>query len=106
MNGTKTQATEETLDILDVEQYALNNQRKPPAKQYRIRIDDDHYVVDVPSMTGRQLLELSHHLPPERFCLYQKIRGDRKKIELNDIADFTAPGVERFETIENCEQAG
>lgn len=106
MNTTDTQAPEEIVALVDVEQYARSGQRKPPAKQYRIRIDDEHYVVDVPQMTGRQLLELSKHTPVECYAIYQKVHGDRKKIGYDEYADFTAPGVERFETIEHCEQAG
>lgn len=99
-------ATAEVLEELDVEEYARSGKHKPPAKRYRIRIDDERYIVDVPKMTGRQLLELSKHVPVERFAIYQKVHGDRKKIGLDEFADFTTPGIERFETIENCEQAG
>ena len=48
---------EEALEeLVDLEECASKGQKPPKAKQYRIRIDGQKYVVDVPSMTGRQLL--------------------------------------------------
>ena len=86
--------------IIDIEQYAKEGKKIPMAEHYRIRIDKEHYVVDVPEMTGRSLLELAGKNPPERFALYQRMQGNKpKKIELDEIADFRTPGVERFMTL-------
>lgn len=85
---------------IDIEQYAKAEKEIPHAKHYRIRIDKNHYVVDVPEMTGRALLELAQKKPVERFALYQKLHGGQTvKIELDNMADFRAPGVERFITL-------
>lgn len=87
-------------DVIDVEQYAKEGKEIPHAKQYRIRIDKEHFVVDVPEMSGRGLLNLAGKTPPERFALYQKLHGGQtKKIELDQIANFQEPGVERFMTL-------
>jgi len=87
-------------EIIDIEQYAKDGKEIPQAKHYRIRIDKEHYVLDVPEMTGRDLLNLAGKIPPERFALYQKLHGGQpKKVELDEIADFRTPGVERFMTL-------
>ena len=87
-------------DIIDLEEYAKNKKKPPKAKHYRIRIDHVKYVVDVPSMTGRQLLELAKKTPPDRYRIDQKLHGGAtKRIGLDESADFTTPGVERFQTL-------
>ncbi len=90
----------EIKEVVDVEQYAKEGKPIPTAKQYKIRIDKQHFVVDVPEMTGREILKLADKTPPERFALYQKLHGGQtKKIELDQTADFREPGVERFMTL-------
>ena len=87
-------------DVIDIEEYAKAGKKPPKAKNYRIRIDKDRYVVQVGEMTGHQILELAGKNPPERFRLDQKLHGGQtKKIELAEVVDFTAQGVERFMTL-------
>jgi len=86
--------------IIDIEEYAKEGKVIPEADQYRIRIDKQHYVVRVPEMTVGQLLALAGKQPPERFSLYQKLKGGETRIvELDQTADFRTPGVERFMTL-------
>mgnify|MGYP001197157994 CR=1 FL=1 len=86
--------------IVDIEQYAKEGKDIPAAEKYRIRIDKEHYVVSAPAMTGAQLLALAQKQPVERFSLYQKLKGgETKKVEYGQVADFRAPGVERFMTL-------
>jgi hypothetical protein len=96
--------TEEQLqevdEVVDLEEYARAGRKPPKAKQYRIRVDRDRFVVNVSQMTGRQILELAGKQPPERFRLDQKLHGGQAvKIELAEVVDFTTPGVERFMTL-------
>jgi len=87
-------------EIVDIEEYAKTGQKPPKDKRYRIKIDKEKHVVDVPSMTGRQLLELAGKTPPEQYMIVQKLHGGkRERIELDEEADFTTPGVEKFETM-------
>ncbi len=87
-------------DIIDIEEYALADKKVPKDRKYRIRIDKIKYVVDEPSLTGRQILELAQKEPPERFQLNQKFKGGRvEPIGLDDDVDFTHPGIERFMTV-------
>jgi len=90
----------ESDEVVDVEAYAKAGKPVPPAKKYRIRIDKEHYTVEVPSMTGRQLLQLAQKTPPEGFEIRQKLQGGQlKKIGLDEETRFDAPGVERYVTL-------
>lgn len=106
MNPEKLPTTNETItetvsdEIIDIEEYAKTNRKPPRAKSYRIRIDKQHYVVNVSAMTGRELLNLAGKAPPTNYMISQKFRGgETKKIGLDEKADFTTPGVERFMTL-------
>ena len=94
------QPSDEILDLVDLEEYGKSNRTPPKAKRYRFRIDKQHYVVEVPSMTGLELLVLAGKTPPDRWTISQKLHGGQaKEIGPNDVADFTTPGIERFMTI-------
>jgi hypothetical protein len=87
-------------EIIDLEEYAKADRKPPRAKSYRIRIDKKHYVVHVPAMTGRELLNLAGKTPASDYVIFQHVRGKKpEKIGLDEKADFTTPGVERFRTI-------
>jgi Multiubiquitin len=93
--------------IVDIEQHAKNDGGKaPPAPQYRIRIDKEQFIVDVPTMTGRQLLELAKKIPVEHWMLNAKIKGQIKPVGLDEVVDLTAPGLERFMTLPKDQTEG
>ncbi len=90
----------ETEEIIDIEECAKTNRKPPKAKHYKIRIDKQYYVVRVSAMTGRDLLNLAGKTPATNYMISQKFRdGEAKKIGLDEKADFTMPGVERFMTL-------
>ena len=98
--NTETNKKNETEEVIDIEEYAKANRKPPKAKSYRIRIDKQHYVVNVSAMTGRELLNLAGKVPATNYMISQKFRGgEAKKIGLDEKADFTTPGVERFMTL-------
>jgi hypothetical protein len=87
-------------EIIDLEEYAKAERRPPHARRYRIRIDKQYYVVSVSSMTGRELLNLAGKTPATNYMISQKLRnGEARRIGLDEKADFTMPGVERFMTL-------
>lgn len=102
-NNTKPKqadSAELLLDEVDLEQFAKAGKNPPKAKAYRIRVDKDHFSVPHETRTGREILVIASKQPPEAFILTQKMRGGVvKTIELNDIVDFTTPGIERFNTL-------
>jgi len=88
------------MEVIDIELFARKGERPPVGRKYRIRVDKTVLVVDGPTITGRQILELAGRVPPERYRLDEKLRGgETRKIELTDVVDLTEPGVERFMTI-------
>jgi hypothetical protein len=90
----------QTDDVIDVEELAKAGTPVPRGARYRIRVDKTVFVVDGPTITGREILVKAGRVPPERYRLDQKFRdGSTKKIELNDVVDLTTPGIERFMTI-------
>lgn len=108
MKETKDQAktdnsspdVDELDEIIDLEEYAKSDRKPPRARRYRIRIDKQHHVVETPSMTGRELLTLAGKTPATNYMISQKMRGgEAHRIALDEKADFTTPGVERFMTL-------
>ena len=91
---------ESLVEIAEIEEFGKKNQKPPKAKKYQIRIDKEKYIVEVYQMTGRGLLELAKKMPTERYTISQKLHGGQvKEIGLDEITDFTTPGVERFMTL-------
>lgn len=99
-SGTIPDTDEEIHEEVEIEVYGKKNVRPPKAKKYVIRIDKVKYTVQVPSMTGRQLLILAGKTPPEKYSISQKLHGGQvKPVGLDEPVDFTQPGVERFMTL-------
>ena len=100
-------ASEELIDEVDIESTASTGQRRPRARQYRIRVDRERFLVDVPTMTGREIIELASRTPPENWLLSQKLHGGKVlNIALDMVVDFRAPGVERFMTLPKDQTEG
>ncbi|WP_227817364.1 multiubiquitin domain-containing protein [Nitrogeniibacter aestuarii] len=97
MNSEKQQVED---NIIDVEEYFAAGKEVPSAKQYRIRLDKQQYVVDVGYMTGREILALAGKTP-EKFLLRLKAKGGVEPVDPDQVVSFLAPGVERFMTIPN-----
>lgn len=99
---TNASSQEEVLDeVADLEEYAARGARVPRCRGYRIRVNDKHIVVHHAVVRGREVLELAGLLPPERYCLQLRIRGEKPRIVgLDTQIDLTAPGVEHFEAEE------
>ncbi|WP_374572368.1 multiubiquitin domain-containing protein [Phenylobacterium sp.] len=93
-------------EVVDIEVYVREQKTVPLARAYRIRIDKPYYVVEVPKMTGRQILELAGKNPPEDYVLRQIIHGQPVKVEHNAVVDFRTPGVEKFKTMLKTAQDG
>jgi hypothetical protein len=93
--------------IIDIEEYSKAGKNVPKDHHYRIRIDKTHYTVEVPGMTGKELLELAGKSPVDQYNIYQKLQGGQSvEIAFDQFADFTAPGVERFITIAQDQTEG
>lgn len=91
---------QDDADVIDLEETSRRGADPPPdAKKFRIRIDKEHFVVDVPEMTGAQILGLVNK-DPGRFKLVLRLRGGQTRvIKPDEKVDFRAPGIERFNTM-------
>ena len=90
----------EADEPVDIESCAQNGYEPPRARRYRIRIDRQHYVIDRPTITGRELLELAGKTPHTRFRIDQKLRGGEvKRIGYDEVVAICEPGIERFMTV-------
>lgn len=88
-------------EVIDIEAFAKEGKAVPPGHDYKIKVDKVQYTVQTATMTGREILILAGKTPPERYILQQKINNQVKRIGLDEVVDFTEPGVERFMTIPN-----
>ena len=99
---TQHKGSQDEADVIDLEEHAKAKKPIPPHEQgrrYRIRIDKEHRTVDVPNLTGAQILALVGKTPTG-YRLDQKLHGGQtKKIEPSESVDFTKPGVEKFMTL-------
>jgi hypothetical protein len=94
-----------SFEVIEIESFAREKKPVPKGHKYRIRIDKTHYVVDVPHMTGAEILGLAGK-SPEGWLLSEKVHGQMLPVEPVQDVDFTAPGVERFATIAKEVQEG
>lgn len=86
-------------EIIDLEEWAKANKKPRRAKGYRIRIDKEYKIVEVHSMTGRQILGLVDK-SPETYLLSQKLRGGRvEPIKEDEVVEFHRHQIERFQTL-------
>lgn len=86
-------------EIIDIEQYAKEGTNPPKGKRYRIKLDGINYEVPG-SLSGRQILEYANKRPIERFQLNIRLKGGLvKKVDYEEIVDFSMPGIEKFMTL-------
>lgn len=87
-------------EIVDIEECPQADRPRPRRQLYLIRIDRESFLVEVPCMTGRDLLTLAGKCPSEQYQIFQKLRsGKLDMVGLDEKADFTEPGLERFVTL-------
>lgn len=86
-------------ELIDLEEWAKADRKPKRAKRYRIRIDKEYFVVEVHSMTGREILALVGKTP-ETYLLSQKFRGGRvEPIKADQVVEFHRHQIERFQTL-------
>jgi uncharacterized transporter YbjL len=91
---------EDENEIIEIEVFSKNGKAVPKAKKYKIRIDNEKYLVATDEMTGQQLLELASKQPFNQYAIFQRLKGGQtEKVEYEDIVSFLAPGIERFMTL-------
>lgn len=86
-------------ELIDLEEWAKANKEPKRAKRYRLRIDKEYKIVEVHSMSGRQILALVGKTP-ETYLLSQKFRGGRvEPVKADETVEFHRHQIERFQTL-------
>ncbi len=90
----------EIIELVELEEHAKHHGTSAPhAKHYAFRVDKTRIVVDVPTITGAEILAKVGKTPAE-YKLYQHKRKHQPiLIGANEIVDLREPGVERFTTM-------
>lgn len=92
--------TTNEAEVIDLLEYAKAGKKPPKGKKYKFKVKNKVYEVSVETMTGREICEMAGLIPPEMFRLDMKMKGNVwKKIGLDDVIDFTTPGIEKFEYV-------
>jgi hypothetical protein len=86
------------IEIIDVETFVREKKPIPHGQKYKIRIDKDYHTVDVPRMSGEQILGLAGKTSAG-YLLSEKVSGQMRPVAPDQVVDFTAHGVERFATV-------
>jgi hypothetical protein len=86
-------------ELIDLEQWAKAGRKPQRAKRYRIRIDKEYKVVEVHSMTGREILALVGKTS-EKYLLSDKLHGGVvEPIKPDQVVEFHRHAIERFQTL-------
>lgn len=93
------------IEIIDLELFIREKKPIPHGHKYKIRIDKQYYVVDVPQMTGEQVLGLAGKTSAT-YLLSEKVHGQMRPVPPSEVVDFTSRGVERFATVPKEVQEG
>jgi hypothetical protein len=99
---------EEIIDeTIDLEEYAKVGKRPPLAKGYRIRVNNQPFVVFEPNPTGHAILTIAGLLPAEHYTLRVKLAGEKpQKVELDQHVDLRRPGIEKFKALPRDQTEG
>lgn len=87
----------ETVDLFE---YAKAGKNPPKGQRYKFKVKNKMYEVEEESLTGRDICGLAGLYPPEEYRLDMKMKGNIwKEIKLEEVVDFTTPGIERFDYV-------
>ena len=103
-----TAADDQVLDeIIDLADYASRGVKPPNAKGYRIRVNRDPFVFEIPNPTREQILEKAGLVPASLWTLRLKLHGGAfDRIEPGEYVDLTRPGIEKFKALPNDQTEG
>lgn len=95
--------SDEGVEVVDVEDSAKAGRPVPQGRRYRIRINEQRYVVDQPVIRREQVLELGGFEASDELCVRVRIRGEKPHLlQPGEEVDLTHRGVERFQVHERC----
>ncbi|MEG3192817.1 multiubiquitin domain-containing protein [Lysobacter sp. D1-1-M9] len=94
-------------EVIDLADYASRSVKPPKAKGYRIRVNRESFVFELPNPTREQILEKAGLVPVNLWTLRLKLHGGAfDRIEPNEHVDLTQPGAEKFKALPNDQTEG
>lgn len=92
-------ASEELLEVVEIEVFAIEEKPLPHAKHYIIRVDKQKVTVNRAEITGAEILALVGKTPAQ-FKLYEHRRHHQPKlIQPEEVVHLHAHHIERFTTM-------
>src|ERR1700728_1788822 len=90
---------DEILEVVEIEIFALEEKPLPRARHYVIRVDKEKVTVDLPEITGAEILAKVNKTPAQ-FKLYEHRRHHQPKlIQPEEVVHLHAHHIERFTTM-------
>jgi hypothetical protein len=87
------------VELADIEHCCLHGQPVPPARAYRIKVDEKYHEWPKAHITGNQLLHLAGHDGQLVFEVFENFRhGEPEPISPHAEANLRKHGVEKFTT--------
>jgi Multiubiquitin len=87
------------VELADIEHCCLHGQAVPPARAYRIKVDDNYHEWPKAHITGNQLLHLAARDGQLVFEVFENFRhGEPELISPHAEANLRKHGVEKFTT--------
>ena len=77
-----------------------SSENKGKHQEWKFQVDKEKFEVGEPSITGRKILELAGKSPVNQFLLILSGHGQPREIPLDEEVDLSAPGIERFRTLQ------
>lgn len=78
-----------------------------PQKKYKFKVRNDVYEATKQFITGREVLEMAGLMPPERYKLDIRLKGNRvHEVGLDEVVDLGEPGIEKFSYITRDQSEG
>ena len=84
-------------DVIDDLEECAREGRLPRGKAFRVRINDEHFIIRDAVPTGRQLLDAAGKSPTENYLIYLILPNrELEGLRLDETVDLWKKGIERF----------
>lgn len=85
----------------------IETNAKPHGPKYKFMVRNQVYETDHQHITGREVLETAHLIPPSAYKLDLKMKGNiYREIGLDESVDLSTPGIEKFTYISRDQSEG
>lgn len=86
------------IEIIEIEIFVREGKKVPKGKHYKIRINNETFVIHAETITGTAILELVNETPATHTVYQHFHHGHVRIIHPEQHVDLTEPGIEVFST--------